>query len=162
MNSHFGFHIHHELWISCLHFRSRAILYSSLISEASSCLEPESYTSLQHAVETAWSRQEKEDLKKRLLSLKDALETRVLFAIRYVRTLLCVTFDLMSSRENLNGHSLRASARFDNLDQKTQHILSSLVDSTNITTETSQELREYMIAQTTTISQILKLILSEC
>jgi hypothetical protein len=111
--------------------------------------------SLQHAVETAWSRQEKEDLKKRLLSLKDALETRVLFAIRYVRTVLCITFDLMSSRENLNDHSLRASARFDNLDQKTQQILSSLVDSTNTTTETSQEFREYMIAQTTTISQIL-------
>jgi hypothetical protein len=111
--------------------------------------------SLQHVVETAWSRQEKEDLKKRLLSLKGALETRVLFAIRYVRTLLCITFDLMSSRENLNDLSLRTSARFDSLDQKTQQILSSLVDSTNITTETSQELREYMIAQTATISQIL-------
>jgi hypothetical protein len=37
---------------------------------------------------------EGEVLENRLLILKDALESRVLFAIRYVRTLLCITFNI--------------------------------------------------------------------
>jgi hypothetical protein len=41
------------------------------------------WRSVQHAVGTAWSQKEREGLGKRLLSLKEALETRVLFAIRY-------------------------------------------------------------------------------
>lgn len=40
------------------------------------------WRSLQHAVESAWTQKERDGLEKRLSSLKDALETRVLFSIR--------------------------------------------------------------------------------
>lgn len=42
--------------------------------------------SLKQAVEAAWSRQEILDLKRQLLGLKDALETRVLFSVRSATT----------------------------------------------------------------------------
>ena len=42
------------------------------------------WRSLQHAIESAWSEREVTDLKNRLLSFKEALETRVLFSIPLV------------------------------------------------------------------------------
>jgi hypothetical protein len=41
------------------------------------------WRSLKEAVETAWSKNEVADMKRRLLSFREALETRVLFSIRY-------------------------------------------------------------------------------
>jgi hypothetical protein len=41
------------------------------------------WRSLKEAVETAWSKNEVVDMKRRLLSFREALETRVLFSIRY-------------------------------------------------------------------------------
>ena len=60
------------------------------------------------------------------------------------------------ARETLDAYSIRASARFDNLDRQTQEILLYMVRSpTDVTTEISQELRDQMTIQTTTLSQIL-------
>lgn len=42
------------------------------------------WRSLKQAVETAWSEKEVADMRKRLLSFREALETRVLFSIRFV------------------------------------------------------------------------------
>jgi hypothetical protein len=46
------------------------------------------WRSLKQAIETAWSEKEVADMRKRLLSLRGALETRVLFSVRYVAAFL--------------------------------------------------------------------------
>ena len=60
------------------------------------------------------------------------------------------------ARETLDAHSIRASARFDNLDRQTQEVLLYLLrNPADITSKLSQEFRNQMTAQTTTLSQIL-------
>jgi hypothetical protein len=60
------------------------------------------------------------------------------------------------ARETLDTHSLQASTRFDNLDRQTQAILQLMLRSpADITAGVSEEVRNQIVAQTTTVGQIL-------
>ncbi|KAG4418327.1 hypothetical protein IFR04_008536 [Cadophora malorum] len=101
--------------------------------------------SLKQAIEAVWSEKEMAEIRKRLLSFRDALETRVLFSIR----------------EKLDSQSIRTSGRFDALDQQTQQILLTIVESSGSTTNRiSREIREQMAEQTIVFTQILSRLAS--
>ncbi|KAE9364418.1 hypothetical protein N431DRAFT_421379 [Stipitochalara longipes BDJ] len=97
-------------------------------------------TSLQQAVKTLWNEKEVASLMRRLLTLKETLESHVLLSIR----------------ESLDSQSLQASARFKSLDRQTREILATMLDqTTNANKNTPRELREAMSALTVTITQLL-------
>jgi hypothetical protein len=85
------------------------------------------WNSFCQALEAAWSKEEIDALKGRLSSLKKALETRVLFSIRYHQiepsNLLFLT---LSPRADIDTVSILTSSRFDSLDKETRLIISSL------------------------------------
>ena len=115
--------------------------------------------SLQVAVRSLWNEKEILGLSKRLATLKEALETRVLLSIRSVITCRHPEQEIIDClpRETINLQSIRTSARFDSLDQQTQQVLSSILQCHNdIAGHVSRE----MMAITTTVSQILSRLCS--
>jgi len=65
----------------------------------------------------------------------------------------------MHIREDLDTQSIRMSSRFDTLDQQTQQILVSILESSSTTTtKISRDLREQMTAQTVAFTQLLSRI----
>ena len=65
----------------------------------------------------------------------------------------------MHIREDLNTQAIRMSSRFDTLDQQTQQILVSILESSSTTTtKISRDLREQMTAQTVAFTQLLSRI----
>src|SRR5580700_4425432 len=65
------------------------------------------WLSFKQAVESAWSKNEVADLKKRLMSFKKALETRVLFSIRRVTWyIFCTTLSYTIASERNSMHNL--------------------------------------------------------
>ena len=112
--------------------------------------------SIQHAVESLWSEKEIAALLQRLSSLKEALESRILFSIRLGSLLSIVWAQIDIRRETLDAQSIRASARFDSLDIKTQQIVSAMLETrANITNEISREIQDGMNALTITLTQLL-------
>ncbi|PMD32009.1 hypothetical protein L207DRAFT_471340 [Hyaloscypha variabilis F] len=91
--------------------------------------------SFRAAVKQVWSHRELEKLEARLGRIQEAIKTRVLFSLG----------------ERLNVESLRMSARFDNIDQQTQNILTGLFESQQ---DTSKVLCERMADLTATIGQL--------
>ncbi|KAL2061695.1 hypothetical protein VTL71DRAFT_7073 [Oculimacula yallundae] len=121
------------------------------------------WQSLKQAIEAVWTEKEIAEILKRLLSFKNALETRVLFSIRYIIVLLLAGKAGLTilPREKLDSQSIRTSCRFDALDQQTQQILLSIIESSGSTTNRiSREIREQMAEQTIVFTQILSRLTS--
>jgi len=74
------------------------------------------WASLFKAVESAWTRDELHEMRLKLKTLKEAMESRLLFSLRE-------KFDLMA---------FQMSERFDALDRQSQYIISALVEERKI------------------------------
>ncbi|KAF8850471.1 hypothetical protein BDZ45DRAFT_751704 [Acephala macrosclerotiorum] len=94
------------------------------------------WASLFKAVESAWSKDELHKMRPKLNSLKDVMETRLLF-------FLCEKFDFMT---------FKMSERFDTLDRQTQYIISALVENRKIA---ANRFSYDALEQTATLSQLL-------
>ncbi|PVH79135.1 hypothetical protein DL98DRAFT_655557 [Cadophora sp. DSE1049] len=96
--------------------------------------------SLQHAIKGLWNESEIASLIRRLSTLREALESHVLFSIR----------------QSLTAETARTCTRFDTLDREAQQILITVLESTSNTEKKLwKEFRDGMDALTITVSQLI-------